>query len=44
MSEAEGFSEHNFAGKRWRVFGQTPTDLLTVIVAQPLTTAAATGG
>ena len=37
MSEAEGFSEHNFAGKRWRVFRQTPTDLLTVIVAQPLT-------
>ncbi|HJS14583.1 MAG TPA: ATP-binding protein, partial [Rheinheimera sp.] len=36
MSEAEGFSEHNFAGKRWRVFRQTPTDLLTVIVAQPL--------
>jgi two-component system sensor histidine kinase QseC len=37
MSETEGFSEQNFGGKRWRVFRQTPTELLTVIVAQPLT-------
>ena len=36
MAETEGFTEHNFAGKRWRVFRQTPTALLTVIVAQPL--------
>ena len=36
MSDAEGFSEHNFAGKRWRVYRQTPNDELTVIVAQPL--------
>lgn len=36
MSDAEGFSEHNFGGKRWRVFRQTPNDVLTVIVAQPL--------
>jgi len=37
MSQTEGFSEHNFGGKRWRVFRQAPNDTLTVIVAQPLT-------
>lgn len=36
MAEGTGFSEQNFAGKRWRVFRQAPTPLLTVIVAQPL--------
>lgn len=36
MAESTGFSEQNFAGKRWRVFRQAPTPLLTVIVAQPL--------
>lgn len=36
MAESAGFTEHNFAGKRWRVFRQTPTAMLTVIVAQPL--------
>lgn len=36
MAETTGFTEQNFAGKRWRVFHQTPAALLTVIVAQPL--------
>ncbi|GGF63301.1 sensor histidine kinase [Alteromonas lipolytica] len=32
----DGFSEQNFAGKRWRVYKQTLVDNTIVIVAQPL--------
>ncbi|HCB17079.1 MAG TPA: two-component sensor histidine kinase, partial [Alteromonas sp.] len=33
---ADGFSEQNFDGRRWRVYKQTLTDGTTVIVGQPL--------
>ncbi len=35
LSAADGYSEQNFAGKRWQTFRQSIDDL-TVIVAQPL--------
>lgn len=35
LSPLDGYSEQNFAGKRWQTFRQTQQDL-TVIVAQPL--------
>ena len=35
VSPQDGYSEQNFAGKRWQTFRQTVEDL-TVIVAQPL--------